>query len=497
MFEIIINLFSLKYILFISLGTIIGLFAGMMPGLSSGSGIILVLPITFYMDVKLAMVFLVSIYLSAMCGGGLTSTYFNIPGTPMSVMTALDGYPMAKKGKYGEATGLIIGASFLGGLISFIVLSLSVGYLSDLATKFGPIELFFAAFLGMICAVGIKGKHPYKSLASGLLGFLLGTIGYSPTGAVLSTFEILELIEGIPYVPLLIGMLCMSEVLRLADRKTVLPEAKNIKNVKEKGLFKKIFSGIFYTFKTPLISLYSALIGIIVGIIPGEGATLASFLSYSRAKATSKNKAEFGSGIPEGVIAAEAANNASVGGGLLTSLLLGIPGTATCAILLGALMMHGIPIGPMLILSHNDLIYTIIFSLFIANIIMLTFAIIASYYLKLLVFLSTKYLVPLIVTFCCLGAYMVRNSIIDVWIMFFLSILAFVMEIKEYPVLPLIVAIIVSPIANSELIRAYQIYQNRIIGAIFSSPISLVLIFLNILLLVNMFRSKYKIEKRV
>ena len=222
MFEIIMDVFLSKHIIYIIFGTMVGMFAGAMPGLSSGTGIIMMLPLTYYMDVKLAMSFLVAIYVSAMCGGGLTSIYFNIPGTPSSAITAIDGYPMAQKGKYGEAAGLIIGASFFGGLISFSVLFYSISFLSEFASKFGPLELFFTAFLGMICAVGVKGKHPYKSLVSGLFGFLLGTIGFSPTGAARATFNMIELLDGIPFIPLLIGMLCMSEVFRLADRKFVL-----------------------------------------------------------------------------------------------------------------------------------------------------------------------------------------------------------------------------------------------------------------------------------
>jgi len=486
------DVFLSKHIIYIIFGTMVGMFAGAMPGLSSGTGIIMMLPLTYYMDVKLAMSFLVAIYVSAMCGGGLTSIYFNIPGTPSSAITAIDGYPMAQKGKYGEAAGLIIGASFFGGLISFSVLFYSISFLSEFASKFGPLELFFTAFLGMICAVGVKGKHPYKSLVSGLFGFLLGTIGFSPTGAARATFNMIELLDGIPFIPLLIGMLCMSEVFRLADRKFVL---KKEKKEKKERLIKRIFSGIFYVFKKPFCTFYSSMIGVIVGIIPGEGATMASFLSYTRVKASSKNKEEFGSGIPEGVIASEAANNASIGGGLLTSLLLGIPGTATCAILLGALMIHGIQAGPMLVVRHKDVVYSLITSLYIANIFMLMFAIIVTYYFDVFISVPTEYLVPLIATFCCLGSYMVRNSMVDVWFMFFLSVLAFVMESNEYPALPLVVAIVVAPIADAELIRAIQINQNRIISAIFSSPISLILIGLIILLIVNMFKSQSKSSK--
>lgn len=392
------------------------------------------------------------------------------------------GIPLAQKGKYGEAAGLIIGASFFGGLISFIVLIFSIGFLGEFASKFGPMQLFFTAFLGMICAVGVKAKHPYKSLLYGLFGFILGTVGYSPTGAARATFNMIELLDGIPFFPLIIGMLCMSEVFLLADKEFVL------KTEKKEGSIKKIFDGIFYVFKKPMTAIYSAIIGVFAGVIPGEGATMGSFLSYSRAKEASKNREKFGSGIPEGVIAAEAANNASSGGGILTSLLLGIPGTATCAILLGALMLHGIQIGPMLVIRHKDVVYSLIASLFIANVIMLVFAVIVAYYFNIFVFVPTRYLVPLITVFCCLGSYMSRNSIMDVWIMFFSSILGVIMRSKEYPLLPLVVAVIVAPIADKELIRAIQIHQNRIISAIFTSPINWVLIGLNILILFLIFK---------
>jgi len=492
MFEIIINILLSKHIIFIFFGTMIGIFAGAMPGLSSGTGIIMMLPLTYYMDVKIAMSFLIAVYIGALCGGGLTAVYFNIPGTPSSAITAIDGYPLAQKGKYGEAAGLVIGASFFGGTISYILLIATISFLGEFASKFGPLQIFFTAFLGMICAVGVKSKNPYKSLVSGLFGFLLGTIGYSPTCEARATFGIIELLDGVPFFPLLIGMLCMVEVFSLADKEFVLKEEeKKVKSIK------KIFSGIFYVFKKPLVAIYSAIIGTIVGIVPGEGATLASFLSYSRVKETSKNREEFGSGIPEGVIAAEAANNASSGGGLMTSLLLGIPGTATCAILLAALMMHGITIGPMLIIKHQDVVYSLLTSLFISNIVMLIFAIIVAYYFNLIIFIPTKYLIPLITTFCCLGSFMVRNSIIDVWIMLFSAVLGVVMKNRGYPTLPLVVAIIVTPIADGELIRALQIYRNGIFGAIFTDPINWVLIGLNILFLFLIFRPTYKSSKHI
>lgn len=491
MYENILNILFSSNIIYIIFGTTIGLFAGVMPGLNAGTAVTIMLPLTFYMDVKIAMSFLVAIYISAMCGGGLLAVYFNIPGTPSSAVTAIDGYPMAQKGEYCRAVGLVIGASFFGGLISFIVLFFSISFLGELASKFGPMQLFFTALLGMICAVGVKSQHPYKGITSGLLGFLLGTIGYSPSGIPRATFNIVELFDGIPFLPLLIGMLAMSEVFVLVDKEYVLREREA-----KKSSFKEIIFGIYYVFKKPLFTFYSAIIGTIVGIIPGAGATLASFLSYTRAKETSKNSEEFGKGVPEGVIASEAANNASVGGGLTTSLLLGIPGTATCAILLGALMIHGIPVGTTLVVRHKDIIYSIISSLFIANMVMLVIAIFVAKYLNTVVLLPTKYLVPIITIFCCLGSYMTRFSVIDVWIMFFFGLLGHIMRINNYPPLPLVVAAVVAPIADASLIRSIQIHQNRIFIAIISNPINLILIGLNILMLLYTFRSMFNIQKR-
>jgi len=447
------------------------------------------------MDVKMAMSFLLAIYVADNCAGGLTAVYFNIPGTPSAAITAIDGYPLAqKKGRLGEAAGIVIGSSFLGGFISYIVLYYGLDTLGRIAYKFGPMELFFTAFLGVICAVGVKGKNPYKSLISGLFGLLLGTIGYSPTGAARATFGMIEFLDGVPFFPLIIGMLCMSEVYSIVEKEFVLKKEEK-KGEKKERIIKKIFSGIFFNFKRPIRTFISAMIGVFVGILPGEGGTMAAFLSYYQAKQSSKNSNEFGSGVPEGVIAAEAANSASVGGGLLTSLLLGIPGTATCAILLAAIMLQGIQIGPVLFVRHRDLIYSIIGSLFIANIVMLVSVIIVANYFSVFVHVPTKYLVPAITIFCCLGSYMIRNSTTDVWIFFFSSVLALIMRNKGYPPLPLIVAVIVAPIADAEFIRAIQIHQNRIIGAIFSSPINWVLIGLNILLIISMFRQKSKSSK--
>ncbi|MBA7487402.1 hypothetical protein ES707_22965 [subsurface metagenome] len=490
MFETLMGILLSKHMIYITFGTMVGIFVGAVPGLSSGTGIIMVLPLTFYMDVKMAMSFLLAIYVADNCAGGITSVYFNIPGTPSAAITALDGYPLAQKGKLGQAAGLVIGASFFGGFLSYIVLYYGLDTLGKIAYKFGPMELFFTALLGVICAVGVKGINPYKSLASGLFGLLIGTIGYSPTGAVRATFGMIEFLDGVPFFPLIIGMLCMSEVLSIVGKEFVLK-----KEEKKERIIKEIFSGIFDVFKEPLHTFYSAMMGVFIGILPGQGGTLSSFLSYTRAKQSSKNPDEYGTGVPRGVIAAEAANSASVGGGLLTSLLLGIPGTATCAILLAALMLHGIQIGPILFRAHQGLVHSMIGSLFVANIVMFVFAIIVANYFSVFVHVPTKYLVPVITIFCSLGTYMVRYSIRDVWIFFFSSILAIVMKNKGYPPLPLIVAVMVAPIADAELIRAIQIHQNRIIGAIFKSPINWILIVLNILLITSMFRLRSKSSK--
>lgn len=481
---------SLKFLPYIMAGSVIGMFVGAMPGLTSATGLIIMLPLTFYMDKHVALGMLVSIYMSALCAGGLTAVFFNIPGTPQAAVTAIDGHPMTQKGLDNEAAGVVIGASFIGGFISYVILSVFIGPLGEIATKFGPIELFFTAMLGMVCAAGVKTKYPLKGLASGFVGFLIGTIGLSPLGSTRATYGILELMEGVPFIPILIGQLAMSEVLVLIEKETVVP-----KKLGAARNFKRVFKGIIFPYKKPVDMFIGSLIGTIVGVIPGEGATMASFLSYSRAKESSKKKEQFGTGIPEGVMASELADNASTGGGLLTSLLLGIPGTGSCAVLLAALMLHGLQAGPMLIIKNPDVISRLLTSLFVANVIMVFFAIIVAYYIGLLLFTPTRVIIPIITIFCTLGAYVIRNSVLDVWLMFIFSILGWWMRKYDYPTIALVVGLIVAPIADAELIRGNQIFHERLFIAMVSSPIALIMIGLNLALIYFMFRQwKWKVE---
>jgi putative tricarboxylic transport membrane protein len=238
--------------------------------------------------------------------------------------------------------------------------------------------------------------------------------------------------------------------------------------------------------------LFAALVGDTVGIIPGEGGAMAGFLSYTIGKEISKNREKFGTGIPEGIILVEGANNASTGGALMTTLLLGIPGSGACAVLLGALMLHGIQPGPMMVFSHLDLVRIIIMSLFVSSFLMFTFTILVSYYVGYFIFMPTKYLVPVITMFCALGAYVMRNSAIDVWIMFVFGWLGYVMRKRGYLPIAFVVGVIIAPIADAELIRTIQIFHGKILETILASPIAIVVLFLNLLLIFFMFRPRRK-----
>ena len=490
-FEAIPLVLSWKFMPAIVAGSIIGQFVGAMPGITSAGGVIIALPLTFFMDTDVALALLVSIYMGSLTGGGITAVYFNIPGDPQAALTAIDGFQMTKKGLYNEANGIVIGASFFGGLFSYIILALLLGPLGEIALKFGPIEMCLTALVGMICAAGVKGRSPLKGLASGFLGFILGTIGLGPTGGWRATFGFIDLMEGVPFIPVLIGMLAMVELLDMMKEETIVPIASGTRRS-----FRRIWKGMIYPLKKPVALTISSIIGTIVGIIPGEGATMASFLSYSRAKETSKERETYGTGNPVGVLAAESADNASSGGGLLTTLLLGIPGTATCALLMAALMLHGIQCGPMMLIKHKDVVSHLLTSLFVSNLVMVITGIGTVYCIGALLFTPTRVLVPIIMVFCVLGAYFERNSMFDVWVMFIFGLLAWLMRKYEYSPLALVVALIVAPIADHELIRAIQIHQDRIFSATLRSPVALILIGLNIALLIYMFRGwKKKVKE--
>lgn len=461
-------IFEIKYFLLMFGGITFGVVLGALPGLTGSMGIALMLPFTYNMDALSALVFLLSIYSGGLFGGAITAVLINTPGSPANLATVLEGYPMTLKGKAEEALGISLFASVIGGVIGCIFLVGVMEPLANLSLEFGPSEMFMVAFFGLT-VVGSMSSNVLKSVYVGLFGILLGTVGMSASGAERGTFGSMYLFEGIPLIPALIGFLAMPELFTLISKNFVSD------NLQDKLDVKRILHSLREIIKRPILTLVSAFIGIFVGVMPAAGATVAGLLSYNQAKQWSKSGDQFGTGVPEGIIASETANNASESGALATMLVLGLPGSASTAMLLGAIMIQGWVPGPRLFLDNRDIIYASISSLFLQQFVMLLVGIVICVFAAKVITIPTKYLIPCITLFTILGAYSTRNTLFDAGLMLVFGLIGWTLKQNDIPVMPLVLGIILGPIADRELLRVLQIYSGNYV-ALFYRPITMFLL---------------------
>ena len=460
------TIFSGPDLLYMFAGVSLGLVLGALPGLTGSLGIALMLPFTYHMTPLTALVFLLSIYTGGLFGGAVTAIVINTPGSSANIVTMMDGYPMTQKGESGRALGIALMASVVGGLVGCIFLAGATETMANFSLKFGPGEMFMVVFFGLSC-VGSLAKNPLKSIYAGLFGILLGTIGMATTGTIRGTYGIIYLMDGVPMVPALIGFLALPEIINLAS-KGYMTENHSSSSVG----FRAVLQGFKDVLVRPVHALLSSLLGVIVGIIPAAGASVASVLSYNLSKQTMKKK-PFGSGIPEGVLAAETANNASEGGALSTLFVLGIPGSNSTAMLLGALVLQGWSPGPKLFIDNKEIIYTAFSSLFMQQLVMLIMGLLLCVCAAYIVKVPTKYLVPFILTFTLVGAFSNRYITFDIGLMVLFGIIGVLMKKAEFPIMPLILGLLLGGNADSELVRIYQSYDGFF--EIFASPITVVL----------------------
>ncbi len=454
-----------QFIVFMFGGVILGMVFGSLPGLTGSMGIALMLPFTFNMDPLTSLVFLLSIYTGGLFGGATTSIIINTPGSTANIATLLDGYPMSKNGETERALGLALMSSVAGGIIGLTFLLLATETLATLSLRFGPAEMFMVTIFGL-SVVGSLSKNIVKSLFAGAFGILLGTVGMSSTGAIRGTMGSMYLLDGFPLMPTMIGLLALPSIFDLA----VMPVYETMK---DRNSFIEILKGVKEAIMSPLRVLFGALIGVVVGIMPAAGATIAGIMSYNQAKIWSKKSDEFGTGIPEGIIAAESANNASQGGALATMFVLGIPGSNSTAMMMGALIIQGWAPGPRLFIENSDIIYASFSSLFVQQFVMLIVGIVLCTFAAQIIKVPVKYLVPIILVFTMLGAFSFRNALFDAGLMITFGIIGWFMKKNDFAIMPIILGIILGSIADRELLRIYQSFDS--FTSIFSRPIVLVL----------------------
>ena len=461
-----LGLLTVGNFVFILLGMMIGIIFGALPGLTATMAVALFTPITFGMEAETGILMLLAMYCGATYGGSITAILLKTPGTPASAATALDGYALTQKGHAGKALEMALYASTIGGLASAAILLLVAPQLARLATAFGPPEFFALALFGLTIIGSMSGDNILKGLIMGALGMLVSCIGIDKiTGVPRMTFGHAYLAGVLQLIPVLIGLFAIAELLRKIEHRDFRVEKLEEFSSKDR-LERSEKRGSMRTI------LKSSVIGTVIGAIPGTGAAIASFLSYSEAKRSSKAPQEFGRGSVEGIAASEAGNNGVTGATLIPLLTLGIPGDAVTAILLGSLMIQGIIPGPQLFTQHSAMVYTIMVGLIFVN---LAMYLEGRFLLRLFVKITKvpmNFMIPVILLLCITGAYAVNNTFFDVVVMLIFGIVGYVFTRFGFPVTPMLLAIILGPMAE-EGMRQSLIMSGGSASIFFKRPICL------------------------
>ncbi|MFC4354277.1 tripartite tricarboxylate transporter permease [Chryseomicrobium palamuruense] len=445
-----IYVLSFYNLLLIAIGMLLGIFIGSMPGLSATMAIAILLPLTYGMEPASGIAMLASLYMGAMYGGSILAILINTPGTPAAAATGLDGYKMTQNGQAGKALGVSLISSFVGGLIGAIVLLTIAPLLGKVALQIGAVELFAIAVLGVTIISSLAAGSAVKGLLAGTLGLLISLIGMdSITATPRFTFGNIYLFDGISFVVALIGLFSIPQALKLIEM--------DKPDVKVNKINDKILPSFKEMFKMRGTLLRSSVIGVFTGLIPGTGGDTASWFSYNEAKRFSKEKEKFGTGHPEGLAAPESANNAVVGGALVPTITLGVPGSSTTAVLLGGLMIHGILPGPTLMTEHADVAYTLIWAVFLSCFFMLGIGLLYTKVAVGVTRVPPKVLAPIIVLLCVIGTFAVHNSMVDVMIMFGFGILGYFMDKLSIPVAPMVVGLILGGMLDTSLHQSLKI----------------------------------------
>ncbi len=450
-------------------GSALGVFAGAMPGLSSTVGLALVLPITFGLDPIPALLMMISLYMGAQYGGSITAIAIGVPGSSPALATTFDGYPMSRRGEAGRALGISLFASVAGGAIGGLLLMAALGPLSRAALAFGPAEFFGLGVFGLSIVANLVGKDPIKGVVSAVLGLLFFVVGLDVlTGSPRLTFGVPRLMDGLGLVPLLIGFFAIAEAFEAVAGKNVERAPGGIEGkLPRPGELLRLWPAV----------LRGSAIGSVIGAIPGAGATIASIVAWNEERRVSKTPEAFGTGDARGIAAPEAANNACVGASMIPLLALGIPGSASAAVLLGGLMVQGINPGPLLLSEQSTLVHAMYAGFFVAVIAMLIVGLLGIPLWTRVVRLRRSILMPLVVGISLVGTYAIRGNPFDAWVALFFGIVGFAMLRRGYPLVPTVLGLILGPMIETNYRRALTLSSGSH-TTFLESPISAVLLVL-------------------
>jgi putative tricarboxylic transport membrane protein len=447
-------LFADPYLLgLVALGSIGGVMVGALPGLSSTMATALLLPFTLTMEPIPAIALLAALYCAGTYGGSITAILVNAPGAPPAAATAFDGYPLAQQGRAGLALGIATTSSAIGGIFSVLVLITAAPMLSKVAYNFGPPEYFALALFGLSMLASISGEQPIKNLIGGAFGVLIATVGMDfTTGVDRFTFGFWELSEGIHFIPVMIGLFAGTEFLTQAgklDRQMVRATLDAVK-LPGRNDFRRCASTI----------ARSCGIGSFIGLLPAEGGTVAAMIGYNEAKRWASDKSQFGKGDIRGIAGPETANNAATGAAMVPTLALGIPGSATTAIILGALLVHGLRPGPHLFNETPELLYAIFIAMLLANLMFLGAGLLAAKLFARITLIPVTILWPAVLTLACIGSYALEQAMLDVWIMVVAALLGFLLKRHGFSAAPIIMGLVLGEMVENTLKQSLIIFDH-------------------------------------
>ena len=481
-------LFQLWPMFLLFIGVFLGIVVGSIPGLTTTMLITLTLPLTFFMDSVNAITLLIGMYVGGISGSQIAATLLRMPGTPASIMTTFDGYPMSQQGKSERALALGITSSFIGGIISWLFLAILSPPLAKFALTFGPWEYFTMVLMALVMLASLSQGSLIKGLIAACLGMMVHLPGVDPSiGQMRLTFGFESLESGLSLMPVLIGAFAVSQIFKdIINIDSKPPQV----SVKKEGLLLS-----FNDIKKNSVNFFrSSIIGTWVGLLPGIGANIASMLSYSTAKSSSKEPEKFGTGHEPGVISAETANNSSIGGALIPLITMGIPGSVVDAILIGALIIHNLEPGPLLFTTNPEIAYGVISAYLIGNIIMFGIMIFAVVHIAKVLYVPRAYLLAAILLFCVIGIFAVGNSFFDVWVMMVFGVIGFIMEKAKMPLGPFVIGFVLSPIAEAQL-RSGLMASEGSIEPLFTRPFAATFLVISILSLLWPVYSEWKKTK--
>src|SRR6266852_100957 len=467
-----------NHIFLMLIGVLLGILVGVLPGLGAPNGVSLLLPLTFGMQPVSAIILLSSMYWGALFGGSVTSILFNIPGEPSSVATTFDGYPMARDGRPTTALATAFGSAAFGALVGVVLITFLASWVAQVALAFGPPEYFAVYFLAFASFVGMGGAPPMKTVVSLAIGFAVAAIGIDTvSGSVRLTMGIDELVKGVSFVVAVMGLFGIGELLLAVE------DEFHVKAISSRVEWREVFRTLAGLPRHGWALLRSAAIGCWMGITPG-GPTAASFMSYGIAKRFSPRRANFGKGEPEGIIAPETADHAAGTSALLPMLSLGIPGSATAAVMMGGLMICGLNPGPMLFIEQKDFVWGLIASMYLGNIVAVILVLLTVPIFAALMRVPFFIIAPMIFIVCVVGAYSVSNSYLDVVVMMAFGVIGYLFKKLSYPLAPLVLAIVIGDKAEDAFRQAMLMskgslgifFSNMLVGTRVSAGIVLLLL---------------------